>query len=98
MEPDLEELMRLDVDGEPAYSPMDLMNGEIVVRNENHGYWNTNMMEKYPNPFFIKLCRKVYETNPNFILIGECWGGFMFENRQIILARSGIIPRMFKLP
>ena len=81
MEPDLEELMRLDVDGEPAYSPLDLMNGEVVIRNENYGYWNTNMMEKYPNPFFIKLCRKMYEANPNFIMIGECWGGFKFENR-----------------
>jgi len=98
MEPDLEELMRLDVDGEYAYSSLDLMNGEVVIRNENYGYWNTNMMERYPNPFFIKMGKAIWEQNPNFILIGECWGGFMFENRQIILSRSGIIPRMFKLP
>jgi starch synthase len=32
------------------------------------------------------------------MIIGECWGGFMFENRQIIMARSGVIPRLFKLP
>jgi len=32
------------------------------------------------------------------MIIGECWGGFNFENRQIILARSGVIPRLFKLP
>jgi hypothetical protein len=32
------------------------------------------------------------------MIVGECWGGYMFENRQIILARSAIIPRMFKLP
>lgn len=32
------------------------------------------------------------------MIIGECWGGYMMENRQIILSRSGIIPRMFKLP
>jgi len=32
------------------------------------------------------------------MIIGECWGGFMFEHRQIILARSGIIPRLYKLP
>ena len=32
------------------------------------------------------------------MVIGECWGGFKFEHRQIILARSGIVPRLFKLP
>jgi hypothetical protein len=45
MEIDLEELMRLDVDGEPAYSPADIMNGEIVLRNEKYGYWSTNAVE-----------------------------------------------------
>ncbi len=98
MENDLEELMRLDVDGTPAYNPLDVLNGEIVIRNENHGYWNTNTMEHYPNPFFIKLVKKLWLLNPNFIIIAECWGGFMFESRQIILTRSGVIPRLFKLP
>ena len=45
LEPDMEELSRIDVDGQPAYSCEDIMNGEIVIRNENHGYWNTNSME-----------------------------------------------------
>lgn len=45
MEIDLEELTRLDVDGEPAYSPEDVMNGVVVLMNENYGYWNTNTME-----------------------------------------------------
>jgi len=44
------------------------------------------------------MCRAIWEKIPDFMVIGECWGGFMFENRQIILSRSGIIPRMFKLP
>lgn len=81
MELDVEELTRVDVDGTPAYSPMDFMNGEIVLRNENYGYWNTNMMEKYPNPFFIKMSKKIWEQFENFMIIGECWGGYMFENR-----------------
>jgi hypothetical protein len=81
MEVDLEELMRLDVDGEPAYSAADVMNGEIVIRNENYGYWNTNTMESYPNPFFIKMARRLWENVPDFMIIGECWGGFKFENR-----------------
>lgn len=98
MEPDLDELMRIDVDGDPAYTPEDLMNGEVVLRNENYGYWNSNNMETYPNPFFIKMCKKLWNINPDFMVIGECWGGFMLENRQIILSRSGVIPRMYKLP
>jgi len=57
MEPDLEELTRNDTDGEAAYSPLDILNGEIVLKNENHGYWDTNSMEHYANPFFIKLVK-----------------------------------------
>lgn len=98
MEPDLEELMRVEYDGEPAHSPEDFMAGEIVIRNENHGYWNTNNMETYPNPFFIKMAKKLWKEKPNFMIIGECWGGSMFQNRQIIMARSGVIPRLYKLP
>ena len=98
MEVDLEELFRIDVDEEPAYTAEDVMNGEIVIRNENYGYWNTNSMETQANPFFVKLCRSVWAKNPNFMIIGECWGGFMFEHRQIILARSGVIPRLYKMP
>ena len=86
------------MDGQPAYTPADLLNGEIVIRNENCGYWNTNRMETYANPFFIKMCRRIWEKLPDFMVVGECWGGFKFENRHIIMARSGIIPRMFKLP
>lgn len=81
MEPDVEELSRLDVDDQPAYSPEDFMNGEVVLRNENHGYWNSNNMETYPNPFFIKMCKKLWFHNSDLMIIGECWGGFMFEHR-----------------
>lgn len=61
MEPDLEEMYRVDPDGELAYSAMDVLNGEVVLKNENHGYWDTNQMETYPNPFFIKLAKKIWE-------------------------------------
>jgi hypothetical protein len=74
------------------------MNGEIVIRNENHGYWHSNSLETYANPFFVKLCRAIWSVHSNFMIIGECWGGFMFENRQIILTRSGIVPRLYSLP
>lgn len=74
------------------------MDGEIVIRNENYGFWHTNTMEQHANPFFVKLCRRLWSKFPNFMILGECWGGFKFEHRQIILSRSGVIPRLFKLP
>ncbi len=80
-EPDLDNLNRKDVDGESAYTPEDLMNGEIVIRNENHGYWNSTSKDTYANPFFVKLCRSLWSVHPNFMVIGECWGGMGFENR-----------------
>jgi starch synthase len=98
LEADLDELTRTDPDGEPAYSPLDVLNGEMVLKNENHGYWNTNTMENYPNPFFIKMAKTLWEKFPNFVLMAECWGGYMFENRQVILSRSGLVPRLYKLP
>ena len=98
MELDMDELLRVDVDGEPAYTAEDIMNGEIVIRNENYGYWNTTQIEFYANPFFIKLCRQLWSKKPDFMIIGECWGGLMFEHRQIILSRSGVIPRLYTLP
>jgi hypothetical protein len=98
MELDEEEMYRLDIDGEPAYNPEEILNGEIVIRNENCGFWASNSMESYANPFFVKMCKGIWEKFPNFMIVGECWGGYMFENRQAILARSGIIPRLFKLP
>jgi len=39
------------------------------------------MLEKYPNPFFIKMAKSIWEKHPDFMIIGECWGGFMFETR-----------------
>jgi hypothetical protein len=81
MEPDLDELNRLDIDGKPAYTSEEIMAGEIVIRNKNHSYWNTNIKENYPNPFFIKMSKKNMEEKPSFMIIEECWGGFMIENR-----------------
>jgi hypothetical protein len=71
----------MDSDGQPAYTPKEIMNGDVVIRNENYGYWNTTVMESYANPFFIKMCKKIWEEQPNFMIVGECWGGYMFENR-----------------
>jgi len=98
MELDESEMYRKETDGKPAYSDFEIMDGEVVIKNENHGYWNSTNVDTYANPMFIKLCRQLWAEFPDFYFIGECWGGYPFENRQGILARSGIIPRLFKLP
>ena len=95
---DHEEMFRLDSDGKMAYSDEEILNGEIVIRSEDCGYWTSDLIDEYPNPFLIKLTKSVWKKFPNFHFIGECWSTNKFQNRHIILAKSGIIPRMYTLP
>jgi starch synthase len=98
LELDEEELYRKDPDGSSAYTNKEILNGEIVKQCEGQGYWDSTSLDRYPNPIFIKLCRSLWARFPDFLIIGECLGGTLLENRQAILARSGVIPRLFKLP
>eukprot|EP01022_Parablepharisma_sp_SALTPOND_P008190 TRINITY_DN135350_c2_g1_i1.p1 TRINITY_DN135350_c2_g1~~TRINITY_DN135350_c2_g1_i1.p1 ORF type:complete len:1045 (+),score=80.36 TRINITY_DN135350_c2_g1_i1:2070-5204(+) len=98
LELDDEELYRKDPDGVPAYTIKQILDGEVVRQYEGQGYWDSDNLAKYANPIFIKLCRELWARFPDFLIIGECLGGASLENRQGILARSGVIPRLFKLP
>ncbi len=93
-----DEMFRLDPDGKLAYTNEEILNGEIVIRSEDCGYWTSDLIDEYPNPFLIKLTKSVWRKFPNFHFIGECWGTNKFHNRHIVLAKSGIIPRMYTLP
>lgn len=95
---DRDEMLRIDNDGELAYSALDILNGEIVIRNEESGYWSSDMIDSYNNPFLIKLTKETWKKVPNFIFIGECWGSEKLKNRHVILSKSGVIPRMYSLP
>lgn len=44
------------------------------------------------------MCRSLWQQNPELIIVGECPGGQGYENREISLMRSGIIPRLYKIP
>ena len=98
MEIDAAEMYRNDIDGKPAYSPMDILNGEIVMPNEESGFYNSDAGETYANPFLIKLTKSIWKDYPHFVFFGECWLSGRFSNRHIILSKSGIIPRMYTLP
>ena len=98
MELDVSEMYRIDIDGKYAYSPLEILNGEIVIQNSESGYWDTDNCDSYSNPLFIKLTKKIWHENPEFVFIGECWLNEKFSQRHINLTKSGIIPRMYTLP
>ena len=95
---DHDEMFRIDSDGQPAYSPLEILNGEIVVRDEDCGFWGSDLIDQYPNPILIKLTKSVWKELPNFIFVGECWSSQKFHNRHIVLTKSGVVPRMYTLP
>lgn len=55
-------------------------------------------MNKYANPFLIKICRELWQKFPKFIIICEAWIGHGFENRDVVVVKSGPIPRIYQLP
>ena len=98
MEVDTAELYRIDIDGKPAYTPLEILNGEIVMPNVENGYWDTDNCESYANPLLIKLTKSIWNLYPDFIFIGECWLNEKFSQRHVSLTKSGIIPRLYTLP
>ena len=98
MEIDAAEMYRIDLDGKPAYTPMEILNGEIVMPNVECGYWDTDNCETYANPFLIKMTKAIWNDHPNFVFFGECWLNEKYSQRHVNLTKSGIIPRMYTLP
>ncbi|MBR6133851.1 MAG: glycogen/starch synthase, partial [Bacilli bacterium] len=99
MEINASELFRIDNDGKPHYSAMEILNGEIVLPTEESGFYNSDCFETYPNPMLVKLTKTIWQRYPNFVFFGECWLNEKFSNnRHVALSRSGIIPRMYTLP
>ena len=92
------EMYRIDDDGKPAYTPLEILNGEIVIPNSESGYWESDLYEQYANPLLIKLTREIWNNYPEFIFLGECWLEEKYSQRHVSLVKSGIIPRMYTLP
>ncbi len=57
---DHEEMYREDTDGLRSYSNLDILNGEVVKREEDNGFWGSNLVDSYANPFLVKLCRGIW--------------------------------------
>ena len=94
----------IDEDKSRRYTNYEIMNGKIVLPNEECGFWNAfdieNLSEDiYPNPLFIKLTKSIWEYFPDFIFIGEFNDkNLKYTNRQFILSKSGLIPKIYILP
>lgn len=103
---DFEEMFREEIDEEKSrrYTNYEIMNGKIVLPNEECGFWNAfdieNLSEDiYPNPLFIKITKSIWEYFPDFIFIGEFNDkNLKYINRQFVLSKSGLIPKIYILP
>ena len=103
---DYEEMFReeIDEDNSRRYTNYEIINGKIVLPNEECGFWNAfdieNLSEDiYPNPLFIKLTKTIWEDFPEFIFIGEFNDkNKKYVNRQFVLSKSGLVPKIYLFP
>lgn len=94
-----EEMLRIDIDGTPAYTDEQILSGKIVLPNEEAGFWTTDRADHYPNPLLVKLTREIWKVKPDFIFVGECWSNKeKYKQRHVTLLKCGIIPRLYSLP
>jgi starch synthase len=94
-----EEMYRKEYeDKSPAYSNNEIFEGEIVHNNKITGYWASKIFVQFPNPFFIRLCKRIWRKYPNFYIIAEGLELEDHDHRLISIIRSGLIPRLYKMP
>lgn len=101
LSPDLDELQRRDPDGAAHYNIMEQLLAEVVIpfSEESCGFWGTDdSTRKWANPFLVKLCKEVWKDHPEFILVGECFTNDRGDDRQCVLARSGVVPQLQDMP
>ncbi len=98
MKQDLNELYRLESDGTPAYTKQEILDGIIVMNNQDQGYWSSSIRKDYPNPLLVKLCQQLWRHKEDIIIIAEVWNSFTQENREINIIKSGMIPRLYHIP
>jgi hypothetical protein len=57
-------MYRKETNSNNAYSNYEIFIGNIVIPNQDSGYWTSNSKHKYPNPFLIKLCKSIWKIKP----------------------------------
>lgn len=93
--PNMDELLRKDPDGEPHYTLSEVFYGGVVKANEEYGYWSSEagIERGYPNPFFVKFCREMWNAYPDFLIIAES-----HFHREAQLLLSGAIAHTVRIP
>jgi len=91
LRPNLNELLRVDNDGERHYTRQEILDGEIVLPSTDegvkYGYFGSAASGTYANPFFIKMTREIWREFPNFVFIAE-----VFWNKESEAIKSGLVP------
>lgn len=93
--PNMDELLRVDPDGELHYSLSEIFYGAVVKANEEYGYWTSVAASErgYPNPFLVKFCREMWNAYPDFIIMAEA-----HFHREAQLVLSGPIAHSVRVP
>lgn len=89
----------LETDYDSASTLRDVMEGSIVYSNEEGGYWKWVLQfdKYYPNPFLVKLTRKVYELCPDALLSSNGVCSYLalsiaYWDRSEFILQCGILP------
>lgn len=67
------------------------------MKNKYAGYWSTKNSYKYPNPFYIKFTKRVWEKFNEIVFICDSFEIGDNDERGIMLIHSGLIPRIYKM-
>lgn len=46
----------------------------------------------------VDFCRRLWQRFPQLLFIGEAWGGQGYDHRELCLIKSGVVPRLYKIP
>jgi hypothetical protein len=47
-------------DRSPAYTNEQIFEGEVIHNNKTTGYWASRVFVKFPNPFILKFCKRLW--------------------------------------
>ena len=69
-----------------------------MIKNRPTGFWTSKISHYYPNPFYIKLVKKLWNSVGDFLFVCESFEIEDKDEKTINAIQSGLIPRTFKMP
>lgn len=68
-----------------------------MLKNKPAGYWMSKNCQKYPNPFYIRFAKTLWQRYDGLIYICGCFEISDSDERGIMVIHSGLIPRVYKM-